>query len=171
MPERPEYVSDDSSGNARIAREGYEIRKAKENALQMKLRKSVQNDEQKRIDKHNEGVCWGCLKKDYILSSLWMACKKCIDRRGFDSIYTIVKHKSIEDTCDFCGQWTRPFECWQINAGLCESCHNRVIIFHANYRKAGGKNQNPYTKRVRKKYGKDYKQILSGEDVIRKVGI
>jgi len=167
MPERPEYVSDDSSGQAHIAREGYENRKAKENQLQMKLRHSIQSNEDTKIDKHNEGVCWGCHKKDYILSSLWMACKSCIDKRGFESIYTIVKHKSIEDTCDFCGKWSRPFECFQINAGLCESCHGRVLDFHKNYRKAGGKKQNPYTKRVRRKFGKDYQILMQGAEPVK----
>jgi len=167
--DRPEYISknDDGSGQARVAKEGFNDRKAKENALQMKLREGIQGNEQTKINKHNEGVCWGCMKKDYILSSLWMACKRCIDKRGFDSIYTIVKHKSVEDTCDFCGEWTRPFECFQINAGLCNTCHGRVMKFHREYRSAGGKKQNPYTRRIRKKYGKDYKLLLQGAEPVR----
>lgn len=165
---RPEYLDpNDTSGQASVAREGYENRKLKENTLQLKLRKGIQGDEHTRINKHNEGTCWGCMKKDYILSSLWMACKTCMDKRGFEALYTIVKHKSIEDTCDFCGLWSKPFECFQINAGLCDSCHDKVLRFHKSYREKGGKIQQPYTKRVRRKWGKDYKLLLQQAEPVR----
>lgn len=167
--DKPEYITknDDGSGQASIAKDAYRNRKAKENALQLKLREGIQSNDHTKVNKHNEGVCWGCMKKDYILSSLWMACKECINKRGFEALYTIVKHKAVEDTCDFCGQWTRPFECFQINAALCNSCHDKVLKFHANYRKAGGLKQNPYTRKVRKKFGKDYKLLMQQAQPVR----
>ena len=89
-------------------------------------------------------------------------------KRGKEALYTIVKHKALEDVCDFCGQWSRPFDTYQINASMCDGCHSKVLRFHSTYRREGGQKQNPYTKRLRRKYGKDYSAILSGEDVIRK---
>jgi len=150
------YLPDDLSGQAAVAKEGYVERKKKENIVQRKLRGLIQKDEQKAINKHSEGVCYGCMKRDYIISSMFYCCRSCMEKRGHEALYTIITHKSAEELCDFCGKWTKPFHCYQINCSLCDTCWKRMDRFHTRYRKEGGKLSNPFEKRMRRKFGKDH---------------
>lgn len=169
MTDRPEYVEkiQDGSGQAQVAKDGYMMRKNKENSVQLKLRKMIQSDEQKAINKHNEGVCYGCMRRDYILSSIFFCCHDCMHKRGTEALYTIVYHKPGEELCDFCGRWQRPFDTWQINCGLCEHCMSKLHAFHKRYRDEGGKAQQPYKKKMRRKYGKDYRLLLQQAEPVK----
>lgn len=157
---KPEYVGDGSTAESRVAREGYRERKNRENPLQLKLRDHVQGDEQKKINKHSEGFCYGCNKVDYILSSLFYICQDCMHKRGHEGLLAIVYQKPGEELCDFCGRWSKPFDCWQVNVSMCNSCMGKIKILHEKYRKSGGREQNPLTRRLRKKYGKDYTILM-----------
>lgn len=168
---QPDYVPDDSStANNRIAREGYFERKSKENDIQLKMRELIQKDEHKNVNKHSEGFCWGCNRRDYIISSLFYSCKKCMEKRGSEALLAIVHHKPIEEMCDFCGKWQEPFGTWQINISVCKSCMGKIEKLHLDYKKAGGmRKQNPFMKRMRKKYGKDFPILM--KNPARKLGI
>lgn len=157
---RPEYLPEWGSGEAEVAKDGYIERQLRTNDIQLKLRKSIQSDEQKKVTKHNESVCYGCMRRDYALASMYYCCQDCMKKRGTEALYTIVYHKPIEEICDFCGKWQKPFDTWQINCSLCEKCTGRMLQFHREYRAAGGKKQNPFTKKMRKKYGKDHRLLL-----------
>lgn len=158
---KPPYIPDDVSGNAEIAKEGYYDRARKTNQMQLKLREMIQKDEQKSINKHSEGYCYGCTRKDFILSTLIYACRYCMAKRGKECLLNIVYHKPGDEMCDLCGRWQRPFDTFQINCSMCNSCMQKLIQFHQKYRKDGGRDANPFYKKLRRKYGKDWK-ILSG---------
>ncbi|WP_428323682.1 hypothetical protein [Nitrosopumilus sp.] len=158
MSHRPDYVPDGTTGEGAIAKEGYFEREKKKTDVGKKLHQLIQADEQKKINKHGEGVCYGCMRKDYIISSLFYCCSRCMEKRGTEALYTIVYHKPSEEICDFCGKWQKPFDTYQINASLCtQHCWPKMERFHREYREAGGKSQNPLEKKHRRKYGKDYK--------------
>lgn len=160
MSHRPEYLPEDGSGQASVTREGYENRQLKTNDIQLKLRNAIQSDEQKKVNKHNESVCYGCMRRDYALSSIFYCCHDCMKKRGTEALYKIVYHKPSEEICDFCGKWQKPYDVWQINCALCTKCNGKMLEFHRNYRANGGKKSNPFTKKMRRKYGKDYNTLL-----------
>ncbi|NIT99605.1 MAG: hypothetical protein GWN01_01265 [Nitrosopumilaceae archaeon] len=169
---RPDYIQkkvDELSGEGRIAKEGYEERELKKTDQGRKFREHLQKDEQKAMDKHGEAVCYGCLKKDFALSTLLYCCSDCMRKRGTVALYAIVTRKPAEQVCDFCGRWQKPFDTFQINCSMCNTCMHRVHVFHSEYKKAGGRKSNPFVRRMRKKYGKDYKKILGNGS--RTIGI
>lgn len=167
---RAEYVPDELDKNTQIAKEGYYDRKKKENDLQKKLHELAEKDEHKRITKHSEGFCYGCNRVDYIISSLFYICEKCMNRRGHEGLLAIVYHKPLEELCDFCGKWQRPFGTWQVNISVCNHCMGKIDKLHTDYKKGGGRKKlNPFTRRMRKKYGKDYSILMT--DGARKLGI
>lgn len=157
MSHRPDYIPDNGDGNSAIAKEGYFDRERKKNDMQKKLHELVQADEQKSINKHSEGYCYGCTRKDMIISSLFYACARCMYKRGRECLLTLVYHKPGEEICDFCGKWQRPFDCWQINASLCTKCMSKVSQFHLKYRKAGGKKNTPWNKKQQRRFGNDWR--------------
>lgn len=158
---KPDYLDSIEDGTRSIALESAGERAKKTNDIQLKLRELIQKDEQKNINKHSEGYCYGCTRKDYIISSLFYCCQRCMEKRGKECLLALVYQKPSEELCDFCGKWSKPYECWQINVSLCDSCMFKVKKFHNQYRKGGGREkQNPYYQRLRKKNGKDWKQIM-----------
>ena len=154
---RPAYYDEDSS----VARQGHIDRGRKKNPMQKALNKVVQSDEQTRINKHGEAVCYGCLRRDVVLSSLYYCCRDCMERRGKTALYSIVFHKPNEELCDFCGRWALPFDSWQINCSLCGKCSEKVVRFHAQYRASGGLSASPFYKKMRYKFGKDYQILMA----------
>jgi len=168
---RPDLGTEHGNKDYEIAKEGYENRARKrDNDAAKKLRKMAQSDEQRSINKHNEGFCYGCARKDYILSSLYYICEKCMRQRGTEGLLAVTKHKMNEDLCDFCGRMGRAGDIFQINCSLCDKCRNKMIVWHLRWKQEGGRDgHNPLLKKQRRKYGKDYK-ILSQSNA-RTVGI
>lgn len=161
MSHRPGYIPDNADANSAIAKEGYFEREKKKTDIGKKLHELVQADEQKAINKHSEGYCYGCTRKDYIISTLFYACRRCMSKRGNECLLAIVYNKPSEEVCDLCARWGRPFDIFQINASLCNKCMGKLIKFHNDYRKAGGKKNHPFEKKMVRKHGKDWKLIMS----------
>lgn len=133
----------------------------KETDITRRERARVQDDEQKRINIHSEGVCYKCHKVDKILSSLFYVCRECIEKHGDEALLNIIVQKTnIWELCDFHEKWVFHEVC-QINCSLCDSCMRRVKKLHRAYRNSGGRNKNsPDIVRRRKIYGKDYNYLL-----------
>jgi len=172
MSNRPGWVPEWGEKGHAIAKEGYEEqeRKRRNSDHAKKLRRMSQSDEQRSINKHNEGFCYGCARRDYILSSLYYCCEKCMHQRGLEGLLAIVKHKMSEDLCDFCGRMSRAGELFQINCSLCNRCRDKMIAWHLRWKEEGGRDaHNPLLKKQKRKWGKDYK-ILSQSNA-RKLNI
>lgn len=134
---------------------------AKENDITLRERARVQNDEQKRINKYSEGMCYRCNKIDKVISSLFYVCKECLEKKGGEALLNIVTQKrNVWELCDFHETWVFHEVC-QINCSLCDSCMTRVKRLHRAYRLAGGRNQSPDVRRRRQIYGKDYNYLLA----------
>lgn len=166
------YIKNTKENADRIAKEGQIERDSKTNPLQLKLREIIQKDEYTRINKYGEGMCWGCMKIDQVISSLWDACAKCIAKRGAEAIMAKTKTKPTEELCDFCGSWqggSKGNFVSQINISMCRSCQGRVHSLHNQYQKTGGREGNhPYYQFLIKKHGKDWKEIMMDGIVTRR---
>lgn len=145
----------------RIQKDDLRSRLARETDVTLKERKRVQDDEQKSINIHSEGVCYKCHKFDYILSSLFLVCMECIEKHGDEAILNIVTTpKHMWELCDFHEKWVFHEVC-QINCSLCNTCLRRVKLLHRAYKKSGGRKKNsPDVIKLRKIYGKDYNYLL-----------
>ena len=149
----------------RIQKRDLAERVLKENDITRRERTRVQNDEQKSINIHSEGVCYKCHKMDKILSSLFYVCQECLEKYGDEALLNIIIQKTnIWELCDFCEKWVFHEVC-QINCSLCDSCLRRVKKLHRAYRKSGGRNKNsPDIIRRKKIYGKDWSYLLGQID-------
>jgi len=61
--------------------------------------------------------------------------------------------------CFFCGK--HKFNIEQINARFCRRCHRKIADVTKAYNKAGGTYGNPFWSSLRKKNGKDWKEIFT----------
>lgn len=157
-------IKNTKENSDRIAKEGKIERDSKTNPLQLKLREKIQSDEYTRINKYSEAICWGCMKRDQVISSLWDACGKCIEKRGIEAIMAKTKTKPTEELCDFCGTWqggNKGNFVSQINISLCRSCQEKVHSLHRQYQKDGGREKlSPYYRYLVKKHGQDWREIM-----------
>ncbi|HJZ23808.1 MAG TPA: hypothetical protein VJ201_05085 [Candidatus Babeliales bacterium] len=150
-----------------IIKESKTIRKAEENALQLKLRSFAQADEQTRINKYSEGFCYGCAKIDHIISTVFFICTECYQKRGTEGLLANVSQSHSHQLCDICGFWKMGV--WQRNVSFCQSCMRRTMRIHQKYRDGGGRSKlDPFIKRQQRRFGKDYQAIL-GEGIRKKL--
>lgn len=153
------YIKELGGVHASIVREEHEFRQSKDTLIKKRLHDLVQSDEQKKVTGYSEGFCYGCNKYDRVLSNMWYACHSCSVKRGREGLLADVKQKFSEELCDFCGRWD--IGIWQKNVSLCDTCRRRVTRIHKKYKKGGGYEKlAPFQKRMFKKYGKDYHEIL-----------
>lgn len=158
------YLRDGIDAVDRIQREAYKERKLKENVNTRKLRERVQDDEQTKINKYSEGFCYGCAKKDKILSTLIYACGDCMEKRGTEGVMSIVVKKHNWELCDIHGEWKFD-DVWQINISFCDSCMKRMFRIHKAYKAKKGRANAPDERRKRK-YGIDI-NALTGNGITR----
>lgn len=158
------YLRDGIDAVDRIQREAYRERKGKENTQTRKLRERVQDDEQTKINKYSEGFCYGCAKKDKILSTLIYACGDCMEKRGTEGVMSIVIKKHNWELCDIHGEWKFD-DVWQINISFCDSCMKRMFRIHKAYKAKKGRANAPDERRKRK-YGIDI-NALTGNGITR----
>jgi hypothetical protein len=160
------YLRDGIDAVDRLQREAYKERKIKEdNSSLRKLRKAVQGDEQTAINRYSEGFCYGCAKKDKIISTLVYVCMECMEKRGSEGLMCIVIKKHNWELCDICGTWQFD-DVYQVNLNFCDSCMTRLNRIHKAYKKSGGRKSAPDEKRKRKYYGKNINEQL-GSGVTR----
>ncbi len=159
------YLRDGIDAVDRIQREGYRERKSKENIQTKKLRERVQDDEQTKINNYSEGFCYGCAKKDKILSTLIYACGVCMEKRGTEGVMSIVVKKHNWELCDIHGEWKFD-DVWQINISFCDSCMKRMFRIHKAYKAKKGRANAPDERRKRRIFGKDFND-LTGNGITR----
>lgn len=152
------YLRDGIDAVDRIQREGYIDRKKKENTQTRKLRERVQDDEQTKINNYSEGFCYGCSKKDKIISTLIYACGDCMEKRGTEGVMSIVVKKHNWELCDIHGDWKFD-DVWQINISFCDSCMKRLFRIHKAYKAKKGRANAPDERRKRK-IGIDVNEII-----------
>ena len=97
--------NDDLSAQNRIQIETVKKREGLKNDATRKLRAKAQDNEQTAINRHAEGRCWGCGEQNKIMSTIYNSCEDCIDKKGFESLLTIMGKKMNHELCDFCAEW------------------------------------------------------------------
>jgi len=152
-----------------IHRNAQRVKTMKANRAKHHFERIINSDEQTRINKYAEGFCYGCAKRDQVLSSLWFACTDCILKRGRAGIMATACRKFNEEFCDFCAQWHLGVS--QINISMCSSCRFKVEQAHKKYREMGGRESVPFHKKMVRQYGKDYQLLLQqGTRKKRRIG-
>lgn len=84
-------------------------------------------------------------------------CFDCIRKRGTEPLLAYACTK-FYGYCDVCARYK--FRLTYLNVRLCRRCYARTVVKSA--RKNRGELSDPFWAKMRKKYGKDYRQILGG---------
>ena len=136
--------------DSRLGRE-----KERRNTAHRKELERTQEDDHLKINNYSEGYCYGCTIRDKILRTLVNICTSCYTRRGKEGLFVNVSCKACEELCDICGYWK--LGVWQRNISFCDKCIDRVEKIHAKYNR--NNKEIPLQRRLRIKYGKDYKEL------------
>jgi len=119
-----------------------------------KLLRKHQENEFTRVNNYKEAVCLNCLKNDRAVATIAMICGECAGKRGREALLATISHKYY-GLCLFCG--LHKFNLEEINARFCMPCHGRIAKITKEYNKQGGMyGADPFWKRMRRKYGKDW---------------
>lgn len=122
------------------------------------LWKKRQANEFTRVDNYKEGYCYNCFSRQAVSATLVDICKKCDHKKGREACLVNVVEKYY-GLCYFCGLYD--FKIDQINVRLCMKCHSHVRKILREYNAAGGTfGHDPFWKKLRKKHGKDWKNIM-----------
>ena len=128
-------------------------------AIGKKLWKTHQDNEYTRVDNYKEAICLNCFKKDAAAATIADICGECAGKRGREPLLATITQK-LYGLCFFCGQYK--FEIEQINAKFCRGCHRKIANVTKEYNKKGGPmGMDRFWLSMRKKHGKDWKQIMS----------
>jgi len=123
------------------------------------LWKMHQKDEWKHVNKHKEGFCWKCEKKDAVGATLVNVCKHCGRNRGKEACLVTLANKGW-DICYFCGKYD--WNVHHLNVRLCHKCHLDVRMHMRELRQKGGATKvDPFWKAMRRRLGKDYSILMS----------
>jgi hypothetical protein len=132
---------------------------ANANDMTKKLWEVHQKDEYTRVSNYKEAVCLGCLKKDVAAATIADICEDCASKKGREPLLATVTTK-LYGLCFFCAHYKFGIE--QVNGRFCKTCHDRIARVTKEYNKKGGMMYtDPYWIAMRKKHGKDWKQIMS----------
>lgn len=124
-----------------------------------KLWKKHQSNEFTKVTNYKEAVCLNCLKKDVALATIAVICQDCAGKRGREALLAVISTKYY-GLCLFCGK--HKFNLEEINARFCMPCHRRIANVTRDYNKKGGQmGTDPFWQHLRKKHGKDYKEIFN----------
>lgn len=140
----------------------------KVNPHEKKLWRKHQENEYTRISKHNEGLCVICFKKTFVVPVVIKACKVCLMKRGKEAYLAVFGH-NIYGFCLGCGQWK--FDVYNLNGRVCQKCNNAIALVNEKLQKGEQSKQDPFWKRIKRRFGKDYEILWHGfgEQVITKV--
>ena len=129
-----------------------------ETDAQKRLWNRHQADEQKAVNAYKEGLCYNCFSNKAVCATLADMCETCFNKRGVETILAKVVEK-FYGMCYFCGKYKFPIV--QYNIRLCQRCHEAVAKIIKSYNKAGGLyGHDPFWKAMRKKQGKDWRQLM-----------
>ena len=117
-----------------------------------------QADEFTHVDNYKEAICLNCFSKDATSATIVDICGECAGKRGREPLLAKIADK-MYGFCYFCGK--HKFNIEQINARFCRKCHRNIANHTKQYNKDGGLMSNPFWKSMRKKNGKDWKDIFT----------
>ena len=123
-----------------------------------KLWERHQKDEYTHVDNYKEAICINCFKKDATSATIADICGECAGKRGREPLLATMSQK-MYGFCYFCGK--HKFNIEQINARFCRKCHRGIANNTKKYNKDGGLFGNPFWTSMRKKNGKDWKEIFT----------
>ena len=124
-----------------------------------KLWEKHQADEYTHVDNYKEAICINCFSKDASAATIADICGECAGKRGREPLLATISQK-LYGLCYFCGQYK--FQIEQINARFCRSCHRKIANVTKEYNKKGGMfKADPFWISMRKKMGKDWKEIMN----------
>jgi len=126
-----------------------------------KLLEERQANEYTNVDKHQEGICYLCFKKDYVSATIIDICYKCASKKGMEPILAIVKRVEYGYCYDHGGYCDLVYKhnLAQVNVRLCLKCTQHVAKQHKLLRKAGTHKIDPFWLSMRRKQGKDYMRL------------
>ena len=123
-----------------------------------KLWERHQKDEYTHVDNYKEAICINCFKKDATSATIADICGECAGKRGREPLLATMSQK-MYGFCYFCGK--HKFNIEQINARFCRKCHSKIEANTKKYNKQGGLFGNPFWESMRKKNGKDWREIFT----------
>ena len=128
-----------------------------------------QKSEYTRLSKTNEGLCYLCWKKDYVIPTVVDVCWRCAHKKGHEPLLAIVSKKMFGYCFAHGGYSTMEYEnnIAQVNVRICEKCHSRV---KQTYRKVKFDPQvrvDPFWKYVRRKLGQDWRILMQNPQSLR----
>ena len=130
------------------------------NDMTKKLWEKHQSDEYTAVNGYKEGVCLGCMKVDRAVATIADICGDCAGKKGREPLLAKVCDKYY-GLCFFCNSYK--FNIEQINGRFCSTCHRRIANITKEYNKKGGfMKVDPFWVSMRRKHGKEWKNILSG---------
>jgi len=124
-----------------------------------KLWDKHQADEYTHVDNYKEAICINCFKRDATAATIVDICGDCAGKRGREPLLAKITDK-MYGLCFFCGR--HKFHIEQINARFCKRCHRRIADVTKKYNKKGGMfGADPFWISMRKKLGKDWREIMN----------
>lgn len=128
------------------------------NDAQKRLIIGHQKNEFTKVDRHQEGYCFGCSKKNFVTPTIVDICIKCAYPRPMEALLAIVV-RNPWGYCYFCRKYTHNVA--QINAHFCMPCTQKIRLGHKEVRHKGDMFQaDPFWIYQRKKWGKDFKELM-----------
>jgi len=121
--------------------------------------------EELQCNHYNEGYCAFCMKHNVLVSPYdFEVCNTCREKYIPKEYIKRLSNPKSEGFCAFSGHWTKQIEkinIYKVHCRLCVKC----ALFHAKIERkisnAGGYRMlKPEWQKIRKKYGKDYNEIL-----------
>ena len=121
-----------------------------------------QSNEYTAVNKHKEGLCWGCFKNDAVGATVVECCQACFEKRGKETILVDIGPKPY-GMCHMCGIYAGNLK--KLNVRFCISCGTRYRRHIKKYNKNDGMfGSDPFWKSLRRKHGKDYQMLFSNPD-------
>ena len=118
-----------------------------------------QNNEYTKVNNYKEGVCFGCFGSNVVGALVADVCGDCAGKKGREPLLVSIK-PIYYGMCHFCGIYK--FNMEQVNCRLCQKCHRKTANHMKEYNKKGGMHgSDPFWISMRRKHGKDWKQIMS----------
>ena len=104
-------------------------------------------------------MCWGCFSNKAVGATIVETCNDCFEKRGKEPILVTVGINPY-GMCHMCGLYRTYIR--KLNVRFCLSCGRRYRRHIKKYNKVGGMfNADPFWKKLRRKYGKDYQLLFS----------
>ena len=129
---------------------------------QKNLLKKHQANEWTKWNKAGEGYCYMCLKRDWVTATIIDVCYRCADKRGPEPILCLIKRMEY-GFCFIHGGYSElefRHNLAHLNVRLCKTCNGRVAEWTRYLTRTGTHNADPFWKHMRRRFGKDYQELM-----------